>query len=252
METYSRLSGKVAFITGGNSWIGKEIAKLFAREGAHVFISARDDKRIKETIAEIREAGGEANGMVVDISDEKSAIEALKMLKDQYGKIDILIQDAAIYPMIPIEETPLETWDEVINVNLTGSFIILKETLKQMDKEKGGKIVFISSVAGETIGTPNLSHYSASKAGMNGLMRTAALELAKYNITVNSISPGNFINLDRYPVDDATMSEMLQKIPLGRLGKPEDIANLALFLASKESNFITGQSFIIDGGETIK
>ena len=120
-----------------------------------------------------------------------------------------------------------------------------------MKNQNYGKIVFISSIAGERIGFPGFSHYAASKAGMNGLMRTAALELAKHNITVNSIEPGNIFNEDAYAASRVEMKQMLAAIPLGRLGKPIDVAHLALFLSSDESNFITGQNFVVDGGEII-
>ena len=127
-----------------------------------------------------------------------------------------------------------QNWKEVIDVNLTGTFLITKSVSEIMKNEKSGRIIFISSIAGEEIGYPGLSHYSASKAGMNGFMRSAALELAPHKITVNSIDPGNIMNTESFPVDEKAMANMLRRIPLGRLGQPLDVANIALFLASDE------------------
>ena len=244
------LTNKVALITGGSSWIGKEIAKLFVQAGCSVAILGRDAKKLTQAVNEIHELNGTVTAIPTDISNERSVENAIKQTIEQYGRIDIVVQSAGIYPCCPIEEMSTHDWAQVIDVNLTGSFIVLKASLGVM-KKSGGKIIFISSIAGEKIGLPGFAHYSASKAGMNGLMRTAALELAKYNITVNSIDPGNILNQDVFKVSRSEMSGMLNSIPLGRLGRPADIANLALFLASDASSFITGQNFTVDGGETI-
>jgi len=247
----NRLSNKVAFITGGGSWIGKEIAKVFAREGAKVFIMGRDEAKLAKTAKEIEEIGGVISYAVADISNEDNVQAAATKSLSIYGKIDILVQNAGIYPSAVLDKMTLRDWRHVIDVNLTGTFIVLKSLSEIIKKQRNGRVIFISSIAGDEIGYPGYAHYTSSKSGMNGLMRTAALELAKHNITVNSIDPGNILNEDAFTVSKADMDEMLMAIPLGRVGKPIDVANLALFLASDESGFITGQSFVIDGGETI-
>jgi 3-oxoacyl-[acyl-carrier protein] reductase len=247
----NRLSGKVAFITGGGSWIGKEIAKIFTCEDAKIFIIGRDEKKLIQTAKEIKEVGGVISYAVADISDEKAVQAVVTHSLSIYGKIDILVQNAGIYPSVMLDKMTLQDWQQVIDVNLTGTFIVLKSVSEIIKKQKNGRVIFISSIAGDEIGYPGYAHYTASKSGMNGLMRTAALELAIHNITVNSIDPGNIINENMFTVNKIDMDEMLKSIPLRRIGKPIDIANLALFLASDESGFITGQNFVVDGGETI-
>jgi 3-oxoacyl-[acyl-carrier protein] reductase len=247
----NRLTGKVAFISGGGTWIGKEIAKVFSREGAKVFIIGRDEKKLLQTVKEIEEAGGIISYVVADVSSEDAIQAATTKALSIYGKIDILVQNAGIYPSVALDKMTLKNWHEVIDINLTGTFIVLKSVSEIIKKQKNGRVIFISSIAGDEIGYPGYAHYTASKSGMNGLMRTAALELAKHNITVNSIDPGNILNEDMFIVSKEETDEMLKSIPLKRIGKPIDVANLALFLASDESEFITGQNIVIDGGETI-
>ncbi|EKD70289.1 MAG: hypothetical protein ACD_46C00578G0005 [uncultured bacterium] len=246
-----RLADKIAIITGGGSWIGKEIAKLFAEQGAQVFILGRDIAKLMQTVAEISHTGGVADYIQADIAQESSIKYAIEQIISTCGQIDVVVQNAAIFPMHTIERMRVQDWQQVIQTNLTGSFIVLKAVTTMMRKQDYGKIIFISSIAGEKIGFPGFSHYAASKAGMNGLMRTAALELARHNINVNSIEPGNIFNEEAFAASRTEMKRMLEEIPLGRLGKPSDVANLALFLASDESSFITGQNFVVDGGEII-
>ena len=246
-----RLYGKVAMISGGGSWIGKEIAKLFARHGARIFIFGRHIQALEQTVAEIIALGGEAACVTADISSEKDVKNAVKQALKYYGNIDIIVQNAAVYPSFPIEHMSVDQWKQVIDINLTGSFLFLKSVIEQMKKQRYGKIIFMSATAGEKVGLPGFSSYTASKAGINGLMRTAALEFAKYNITVNSIEPGNIINRERFKVREADMRVMLNAIPMGRIGQPKDVATMALFLASEESGFVTGQNFVVDGGELV-
>jgi 3-oxoacyl-[acyl-carrier protein] reductase len=247
----NQLLNKVAFITGGGSWIGKEIAKVFSHEGATIFIIGRDEKKLIQTAKEIEEMGGTVSYAVADISNENSIQSAVADVLSTYGKIDILVQNAGIYPSTMLETMTLQNWQQVIDINLTGTFIVLKSVAEIIKKQKNGRVIFISSIAGDEVGYPGYAHYTASKSGMNGLMRTAALELAKYHITVNSIDPGNILNQEVFPVSKADMDEMIKAIPIGRAGQPIDVANLALFLASDKSEFITGQNIVIDGGETI-
>lgn len=246
-----KLSNKVAFITGGGTWIGKEIAKVFAREGAKIFIIGRNQIKLAQTVKEIEQAGGIASYTTADISHENTIQAAVAKTLSAYRKIDILVQNAGIYPSVTLDQMTLQNWQQVIDVNLTGTFIVLKSVSEMIKQQKNGRVIFISSIAGDEIGYPGYAHYTASKSGMNGLMRTAALELAKFNITVNSIDPGNILNEEVFNISKEEMTEMIRTIPLGRIGQPIDIANLALFLASDESGFITGQNFVVDGGETI-
>jgi 3-oxoacyl-[acyl-carrier protein] reductase len=242
---------KVALVIGGGSWIGESIAKRFAEEGATVIIAGRTISKLKKVAEEIINAGGDAFYQELDICHEDQVIDVTKSILKAHHKIDILVNSAAIYPRSLIEDLSLTEWREVIDINLTGSFILLKYVAEIMKKQNFGRVVFVSSVAGEKIGIGGLSHYCASKAGVNGFMRAAAIELAPYNIMVNSINPGNILNRERAHVTEDKFLEMQNAVPLKRVGKPEEIANLALFLASDSCSFITGQDYTIDGGETI-
>ncbi|MEO8963748.1 MAG: SDR family NAD(P)-dependent oxidoreductase [Gammaproteobacteria bacterium] len=248
----ARLKDKVAVVVGGGSWIGKEIAKRYAREGAIVFIAGKTLAKLEQVVNEISEEGGVATCTLIDVRDENQVSDFFKQIEISHKKIDILINSAAIYPRSTIDSLSLKEWREVIDVNLTGAFIVLKHAAEIMKKHSQGKIIFISSVAGEKLGVSGFTHYGASKAGMNGLMRSAAVELASYGINVNSIDPGNIVNKKRFNIDDIGMKEMIKSIPIGRTGQPQDVANLALFLASDDSSFITGQDYVIDGGEIIQ
>ncbi len=247
----SRLKDKIAVIIGGGSWIGKEIAKKYALEKATVLIAGLTLSKLEETVDEIQNNGGKAICTLLDVRNEQQVAHFFKKTEEQYKKIDILVNSAAIYPNSTIDKLSLDEWRAVIDTNLTGSFMVLKYASEIMKKNSHGKIIFISSVVGETLGISGYSHYGASKAGVNGLMRGAAIELAKFNIHVNSISPGNIVNHQRFNIDTDALSQMRNNIPAGRTGTPVDVANLALFLASDESDFITGQDYIIDGGEVI-
>lgn len=250
MNSY-KLKEKTAVIIGGGSWIGESIAKKFALEGAKVVIAGPTLSKLEKTVDSIKNSGGTAFCDVLDVRSEDQVINFFKKFVKQHNKIDILVNSAAIYPRSTIDDLSLSEWREVIDVNLTGCFIVLKYASQIMKKNSGGKIIFISSIAGEKLGISGFAHYGASKAGMNGLMRAAAIELAKYNINVNSINPGNIINHKRFNIDPTELHQMEKTIPIGRVGTPIDVANLAVFLASNESNFITGQDYIIDGGEVV-
>lgn len=247
-----RLKDKVAVIIGGGSWIGREIAKQYAMEGAKIIVAGKTLSKIQETVDEINKVDGDSIYSLLEIRDEVQVTRFFNEIESKYHRIDILVNCAAIYPRSSIDQLSIEEWRDVIDTNLTGAFLSLKYASNIMKKNNYGKIIMISSVAGEKLGIPGFAHYGASKAGMNGLMRGAAVELAPFGITVNSINPGNIVNRDRFNIDDATMSSMIKDIPLGRTGNPNDVAKLALFLATDESSFITGQDYVIDGGETIR
>ena len=238
-----RLAGKVAFITGGGTWIGRAIAKRFVKEGAVVIIAGHSVCALE---------GEQYQCTPLDVRDPHALNEAVQAVFAKQGKIDILVSNAGIYPMQPLEGMTEEAFREVLDVNLTGSFLSLQAALPALKQSSAGRVIFMSSISGSTKGFAGFAHYTASKAGMDGLMRTAAIELAVHHITVNSICPGNILNPTQTPASDAEIKEMLRDIPLGRLGTPEDVANLALFLASDESSFITGQCFVIDGGEVVQ
>lgn len=247
-----KLSGKVVIITGGGSWIGRAIATLFAKKGASCFLIGRTEATLKETVVAISELENkpEAHYVVADVNDEVEMQLAVKTAIEKFGKLDIVVINAAIYPYTKIEDISIAEWRKVIDTNLNGAFITLQSTAEHLKKNGFGRVIFVSSIGGEKIGVPNLSHYGASKAALNGLMRTAALELAPYGITVNSINPGNIMNTERFKPSDDDLKKMVDHIPVRRLGTPEDVAELALFLAGDKSGFVNAEDITIDGGQT--
>lgn len=187
-----RLEGKIALITGGSKGIGEGISHRFAQEGATVVLVARTRAPLEQVVEDIKKKGGHASYIIADISKPQEMRQMADETIKKYGRIDILIHNAAgIYPAAPIDQMSEAAWHEAINTNLNGVFYAVKAVLPQMQKQHYGKIVFTSSISGPRVGLPGKSHYTASKGGMNGFMKTIAVELAKDNITVNAVEPGN-------------------------------------------------------------
>lgn len=245
-----RLSNKVAIITGASKGIGKAIAKLYAKEGANILaVFHSDETGARNTLEEIKAAGGEASLFQADVSKkadtEKMAEEAVRI----YGRIDVLCSNAGIYPLVNIQDMTEEDWDHVLSVNLKGTFLVVKACLPQMQAQNYGRIVAISSTTGPRTAVPGLAHYGASKNGIIGFIRNACLEIGKHNITINAVEPGAVLTEGiRDALDEATIKEIEKEIPLKRLADPMDVAYAALFLATDESRYITGQSIVVDGG----
>jgi len=245
-----RLDGQVAIVIGAAQGIGAAIAQSIVSEGARVVIGDSD----AEGEATGRRLGNEsvAGFLRMDVSAvaDTQAIVA-KALSD-FGRLDILVQNAGIYPWTMIEDISPEEWDRVLAVNLKGCFLAARAALPVMRQAGYGRIIFTSSVTGPRVTSPGHGHYSASKAGINGFIRAAALEFAGYGITVNGVEPGNILTEgmkeNRSPAFIKSMEDM---IPVGRIGRPEDVANAVLFLAMPESAFITGTTILVDGGQML-
>ena len=246
-----RLKDKVAIITGAGQGIGKEIALAFAREGAKVVVTDITGKE-KEVAEEIKKMGREAIALRVDVSKMEDAKRMAEEALKAFGRIDILVNNAGIYPFKPFVEMTESDWDKVINVNLKGAFNCTKAVVETMIKQKYGKIINITSIAGTVVGFPQLTHYCASKAGITGFTRALALELAPYGINVNAIAPGPIETPGTQTLGKESYENLKKAIPIGRWGKPEDIASLAVFLASDEASNITGQVIVSDGGYTVQ
>lgn len=242
-----RLDSQVVIVTGASKGIGREMAKVFAREGAKLVLVARDEGQLKALAKELHDA----IYVVADVRDEQAMEKAAQTALDKWGRIDVLLANAGICLEHKLEHMGLENWQETIDVNLKGAFLSLKCVLPTMKKQKKGKVVFTSSVTGPVAAMPGFAHYGASKSGLSGLVRTAAIELAKYHINVNAIEPGNILSEGMLALGDEHLKQHVRAIPWGRLGTGEEVANLALFLASKESDYITGQGIVIDGGQTL-
>jgi 3-oxoacyl-[acyl-carrier protein] reductase len=242
-----RLEGRVALVIGGARGIGAGMAERFAEEGAHVVIA---DNRGDDGRATARRLGGRF--AEVDVSKLEDNQAAVAEATTRYGGLDILVQNAGIYPWTLIEDTSPEEWDAVLAINLKGTFLSARAALPALKARGGGRMIFTSSITGPRVTSPGHGHYSASKAGINGFIKSAALEFSGYNITVNGIEPGNILTDGMKEHRSAAFIKMMEEgVPLGRLGTPRDIANAALFLASDDACYITGTTIIVDGGQTL-
>jgi glucose 1-dehydrogenase len=248
-----RLADKVAIVTGGDTGIGKAIALGFAHQGASVVVDYFGDQKPANAIVdEIESFGGKAYAIAADVSQPDEVAQLTEQAVRHFGGIDILVNNAGIEHKQPFLDTPIELWNKVISVNLTGAWLCSQAAAKHMVKQKrGGRIINISSVH-EELAMPTNAPYCASKGGIRMLMRTIALELAEHGVTVNDVCPGAVDT----PMDAKLKSDrkeynlLLAEIPLGRMARPEEIAELCVFLASEAGAYITGASYIIDGGMT--
>lgn len=251
-----RIEGKTALVTGAGAGIGRAVALRLAEEGARVAVSGRTEESGQTVVSEIREAAGEAIYLPLEVASEAAWRDALKVIEETFGRLDILVNNAGITMSGKIEDTALEDWRRIMEVNVDGVFLGTKHAIPLMRKGGGGSIVNLSSVLGIT-GTPMISAYTASKAAVRLFTKCAALECAEDGIRVNSIHPA-FIHTPmmedtaiRLHGDVATGKAEFGKFhPIGHVGEPLDIANGVLYLASDESAFTTGAELVIDGGYT--
>jgi NAD(P)-dependent dehydrogenase (short-subunit alcohol dehydrogenase family) len=247
-----RVSGKVALITGGGSGIGRATAVVFAREGAKVVIADYNREGGEQTVKTIKSAGGEATFVEANVAIAKQVEAMVAKAVEAYGRLDCAFNNAGIEGQIGgnIAECSEENWGRIIAINLTGVFLCMKYEIPQMLKQGGGSIVNTASVAG-LVGLPGGTAYVASKHGVAGLTKSAALEYAKSGLRINAVCPG-FIRtaMTERVMDGGSISEdaMMAAEPLGRIGRPEEIANAVLFLCSDDASFITGIPLPIDGG----
>jgi len=242
------LEGKAALVTGASRGIGREIALELARQGANVAVNfSGSEAKANEVVDEIKALGREAFAVKCNVSNAEEVAAMVKGTIDTFGKLDILVNNAGITRDNLLMRMKEEEWDDVININLKGVFLCTKAVTRQMMKQRVGRIINIASIVGVS-GNPGQANYVAAKAGVIGLTKTTAKELASRNITVNAIAPG-FITTDMTDkLSEEVKAGMLKQIPLARLGEPKDIAKMTAFLASDDSAYMTGQTLHIDGG----
>jgi 3-oxoacyl-[acyl-carrier protein] reductase len=243
------LKGKTAFVTGAGHGIGREIAISLAKAGANVAVSDVADS-VFDAAKMVESLKVQALAIKCDVSNQGQVEAAKNQTVEKFGKIDILINNAGIYPQKAFMEMTDEDWNRVIRINLYGVFYCTKAFLPKMVERKYGKIVNLSSIAGTVVGFPFLVHYSASKAAIAGFTKSLALEVAQSGVNINAIAPGA-IDVGGMQADETITAQVIKAIPIGHMGKPLDIANLVVFLASDESSYITGQTIICDGGYTL-
>ncbi|MFQ5629465.1 MAG: 3-oxoacyl-[acyl-carrier-protein] reductase [bacterium] len=243
----AKLAGKIAVVTGASRGIGRAIALRLAEEGAQVVSTATTLDGANKTVDAIKQNGGSGHAIAVDISDENSVAAMVKNVLEHFNTIDILVNNAGITRDNLLVRMSKDDWQKVMDVNLSGAFYCIKSVTKTMMRKRAGKIINITSIVGQ-IGNAGQANYSAAKAGLIGMTKSIAKELAGRNIQVNCVAPG-YIRTDMTAnLPEAATEKLIEAIPAGRMGEPEDIAGLVAFLASRDANYITGQVINTDGG----
>jgi 3-oxoacyl-[acyl-carrier protein] reductase len=248
---FTPITGRSVVVTGGSRGIGKGIARVFAGAGARVLIVARGEEAARTTVAEIAAAGGQASYLLADLGEPRSAVALARAAVERHGGVDVLCCNAGIYPASPLRDMTADDIDRVLAVNVRSMMLSVRACLPLMERAGGGRVILTSSITGPITGYPGWAHYGASKAAQLGFLRTAAIELARSRITINAILPGNIVTEGLEDMGEDYLRRMERSIPLGRLGSVEDVAHAALFLASDEAGYITGQTIVVDGGQVL-
>ena len=246
-----RLSGKTTIVTGSRRGIGRAIALAMAREGANVVVSDISREDCQKVVGEIEKLGRKGLALKCDVSDSEEVEDMVKRTVTEFGRVDILVNNAGIMDFKPFLELTDEEWDKTLNVNLKGQFLCARAAGRVMIKSKWGRIINIASISsgGCGIAFPLIAHYTASKGGVMALTEALAMELTPQGINVNAICPGAIdTDISKGVKESGQLAQVLARIPKGRLGQPEEIANLAVFLASEEADYISGAAIVIDGG----
>jgi 3-oxoacyl-[acyl-carrier protein] reductase len=251
---FTSIAGCSVVVTGGSRGIGKGIASVFARNGARVLITGRDSDAARAAALELDALAcqpGEVSFVQADVSSREDCRRVAANAQERLGGIDVLCTNAGVFPHGRLADVTEEELDQVLAINLKGTVLSVQACLPALARSGRGRVILISSITGPITGFPGWTHYGASKAGQLGFMRTAAIELAPSRITVNAVLPGNIITEDETEPGDDRAARMAAAIPLRRLGSVDDIGYAALFLATEEAGYITGQTIVVDGGQVL-
>ena len=251
---FTSIAGRAVVVTGGSRGIGKGIASVFARSGARVLITGRDSdvaRSAAEELDALAEHPGEVSFIQADVSDREDSRRVAAIATERLGGIDVLCANAGIFPDSLLADMTEEMLDQVFGTNLKGTVFSVQACLPALERSGRGRVILTSSITGPITGYPGWTAYGASKAGQLGFMRTAAIELAPRRITVNAVLPGNIVTEGLAELGEDYATSMAASIPLGRLGSVDDIGYAALFLATEEAGYITGQTIVVDGGQVL-
>jgi len=248
---FNSLQGRTAIVTGGSKGIGRGIAETFAAVGVNVLVTARNEADLEATVSGLAGQPGKVSGLSADVSNPEDCRRAVEAAVERHGSLDIVCANAGIFPSGRLEELKPEDIDQVIAVNFKGTVFIVQAALSALTATGRGRVIITSSITGPITGYPGWSHYGASKAAQLGFLRTAAMELAPKQITINAVLPGNIITDGLVEMGQEYMDQMASAVPAGRLGSVADIGNAALFFATDEASYITGQTLVVDGGQIL-
>jgi 3-oxoacyl-[acyl-carrier protein] reductase len=251
MAMFNSLQGRSAIVTGGSKGIGRGIAETFARAGVNVVITGRTQGDIDSTVADLTGLTGTVSGVAADVTSPDDCRRVVEAAVDRNGGLDIVCANAGIFPSARLQDMTPEDLEQVLGVNFKGTVYIAQAALEPLAASGHGRIIITSSITGPVTGFPGWSHYGASKAAQMGFLRTAAIELAPRKITVNAVLPGNIITEGLIEMGQTYMDQMAASVPARKLGEVADIGNAALFFATDEASYITGQSLIVDGGQIL-
>jgi 3-oxoacyl-[acyl-carrier protein] reductase len=248
---FNSLRGRSAVVTGGSKGIGRGIAETFAAAGVNVVITARTQRDIDAAVAELADQPGTVSGVAADVTSPDDCRRVVATAVERHGALDIVCANAGIFPSARLEDMTPEDIEQVIGVNFKGTVYIVQAALQELAASGHGRVVITSSITGPITGYPGWSHYGASKAAQLGFIRTAAIELAPKKITINAVLPGNILTEGLVEMGQEYMDQMAASIPAGRLGSVADIGNAALFFATDEAAYVTGQALVVDGGQIL-
>lgn len=248
---FTPITGYSVVVTGASKGIGRGIASAFLKAGANVVIAGRDEARLQQAVDDLTGLGGEVSAAECDVRDRDQCADLARTAAERNGGIDVLCSNAGIFPSARLDSMTPDDLETVLGTNFKGTVYTVQACLPYLSEADNGRIVVTSSITGPITGYPGWTHYGASKAAQLGFIRTAAMELAPKNITINAVMPGNVLTEGLDGVGQEYLDEMTASIPLGRIGSVDDIANAVLFFASREAGYITGQTLVIDGGQVL-